>query len=73
MVLSCLLALNVSCHIADPSFPFHGRVRKIHAERSGGVLGDSLAAVALFNNGVAAAAVKLASFLGHEDALMPFS
>jgi hypothetical protein len=73
VILRRLLGSYMSCHIADPSFPFQGGVRKTHAKRSGGVLGDSLTAVALFNNGVAAAAVKLAPFLGHEDAFMPFS
>ena len=74
MILRRLLGFyNMSCHIADPSFPFQGGVRKTHAKRTGGVLGDSLAAVALFHNGVAGAAVKLAPFLGHEDALMPLS
>jgi hypothetical protein len=63
----------MSCHITDPSFPFEGGVRKTHAKRSGGILNDSLTAIALFNNGVAPAAVKLAPFFGHEDAFMPFS
>ena len=73
MILRRLLDFCMSCHIADSSFPFEGGVRKTHAKRSGGVLGDSLTAVALFDNGVAAAAVKLAPFLGHEDAFMTLS
>jgi hypothetical protein len=73
VILRRLLGLNVSCHIAGPSFPFHGRVRETRAKCSSGVFGHSLAAVALFNNGVAAAAVILASLFGHEDAFMPFS
>ena len=73
MILRRLLGFCMSCHITDPSFPFEGGVRKTHAKRSGGILNDSFTAVALFNNGVAAAAVKLAPFFGHEDAFMPFS
>jgi hypothetical protein len=63
----------MSCHIACAIFPFQGRIRETHAKHSGGILNDSLTAGALFHNGVAAAAVKLASFFGHEDAIMPFS
>jgi hypothetical protein len=63
----------MSCHIADSSFPFEGGVGKTHAKRSGGILNNSLTAVALFNNGVASAAIKLAPLLGHEDAFMAFS
>ena len=73
MILRRLLGFCMSCHITDPSFPFEGGVRKTHAKRSGGILNDSLTAVALFNNGVAPAAVKLAPFFGHEDAFMAFS
>jgi len=73
VILRRLLGFCMSCHITDPSFPFEGGVRKTHAKRSGGILNDSLTAVALFNNGVAPAAVKLAPFFGHEDAFMPFS
>ena len=73
MIVRSLLDSCMSCHIADSSFPFEGGVRETRAKHSGGVLGDSLTAVALFNNGVAAAAVKLAPFLGHEDAFMAFS
>ena len=73
MILRSLLSSRMSCHITGAIFPLHGRVRKAHAKRSGGILNDSLTAIALLNNGVAAAAVKLASFFGHEDAIMPFS
>jgi hypothetical protein len=73
VIVRSLLDSCMSCHIADSSFPFEGGVGKTHAKRSGGVLGDSLTAVALFNNGMTAAAIKLASFFGHEDAFMAFS
>jgi hypothetical protein len=73
VILRCLLGSYMSCHIACAIFPFQGRVRETHAKRTGGVLDGSLAAGALFHNGVTAAAVKLASFFGHEDAIMPFS
>ena len=73
MIVRSLLDSCMSCHITDPPFPFEGGVRKARAKRSGGILNDSLTAIALFNNGMTAAAVKLAPFFGHEDAFMPFS
>jgi hypothetical protein len=63
----------MSCHIAGAIFPLHGRIRETHAKHSGGILNDSLTAGALFHDRVAAAAVELTAFLGHEDAIMPFS
>ena len=73
MILCSLLGSRMSFHITGAIFPLHGRVRKAHAKRSGGILNDSLTAIALLNNGVAATAVKLAPFLGHEDAFMALS
>ena len=62
----------MSCHVADAIFPFHSRVRETHTKRSGGILNDSLAAITLINNRVAAASIELASSFGHKDALNTF-
>jgi hypothetical protein len=73
VILRSLFGSCMSCHIAGAIFPLHGRVRETHAKHSGGILNDFLTAIALFNNGMAPAAVKLAPFFGHEDAVMAFS
>lgn len=61
--------LYMSCHIADTVFPFDSGVRGTHTVLSGGIFSDSLAALALINDWVTAASVKITSSLGHEDAL----
>ena len=66
MVLDRVIFLHMSGHIADPAFPFSGWIGKIHAEFAGGIFRDSLAAIALLDNGVTLATVECASLLGHE-------
>jgi len=59
-------------HIADPVFPFAGRVRETHAVFSGRDFNDFLTTITLINDRVTAASIKLASSLGHKDALRTF-
>lgn len=58
--------------IAGPDAPFDSRIREDEAILAGGKDSDFLAAFTLLNNGMAGAAVKLAAFLFHEKAVMPF-
>jgi hypothetical protein len=66
------LGLHMSCHVADAIFPFYNRVRETHTKRSGRILNDSLAAITLIDNRVAATSIELASSFGHKDALNTF-
>jgi hypothetical protein len=72
MVFRRFLGGHMSCHVADAIFPLYGRVRKTHTISSGGILSDSLAAMTLIDNRVAAAPIKLASSFAHKDALNTF-
>lgn len=61
----------MSSHIADPVFPFDGRIKETHTVFSGGIFNDSLAAITLIDNRITATSIKLASFFIHKDALEP--
>ncbi len=71
MVSRCNAGLNVGCHIADPVFPFGGRLGETHAVFPGGDFDGPVAAVTLLNNRVTTASIELASCLVHKGALKP--
>jgi hypothetical protein len=73
MVIGCVISLRMGSHVANPVFPFSGRIRKIHTEFTGGIFYDSLAAIALLDNSVTPASIKFAPSLGHENALITLS
>ena len=73
MVIGCVISLHMGSHVANPVFPFSGRIRKIHTEFTGGIFSDSLAAIALLDNSMTTASIEFASSLGHEDALITLS
>ena len=73
MVIDCVIYLHMGSHVANPVFPFSGRVRKIHTEFTGGIFNDSLAAITLLDNSVTPASIEFTSSLGHEYALMTLS
>jgi hypothetical protein len=60
---------DIRGHAALPGSPFDGRLRENKTIFTGGEFFDFLAAVALFDNGVAATAIELATRLVHEKAL----
>jgi len=73
MVLGYVISLHMSSHVANPVFPFSGRIEKGHAEFTGRIFDDSLAALALLNNSVTPASIELTSILGHENTLITLS
>jgi hypothetical protein len=73
MVICRVISLHMGSHIANPVFPFSGRIGKGHTEFAGGIFSDSLAAIALLDNSVTPASIKLTSSLGHENALITLS
>ena len=73
MVIGRVISLHMGGHVANPVFPFSGRIRKIHTEFTGGIFSDSLAAIALLDNRVTPASIEFASSLGHENALITLS
>ncbi len=73
MVIDCVISLHMGSHVANPFFPFRGRIGKVHTEFTGGIFNDSLAAIALLNNRVTPASIEFTSSLGHENALMTLS
>jgi len=60
---------DVGGHIAAPGSPFHGGLREHEAICAGGERFGFLAAIAFFDNGMAAAAVELAAVLTHEETI----
>jgi hypothetical protein len=73
MVLGCVISLHMSSHVANPVFPFNGRIEKGHTEFTGRIFDDSLAAITLLDNRVTPASIELASFLGHENTIITLS
>jgi hypothetical protein len=73
MVIDCVISFHMGGHVANPVFPFSGRIREIHTEFTGGIFSDSLAAITLLDNRVTAASIESASSLCHEDALVTLS
>ena len=59
-------------HVAIPGPPFNGGIRKNHAVFAGGAFKNLLATLALFNDYVTVAAIKLAAFLAHKGAFDTF-
>jgi len=59
-------------HVAISGPPFNGRIRKNHAVFAGGAFKNLLAALALFNDNMTVAAVKLTAFLAHKGAIDTF-
>jgi hypothetical protein len=62
----------VGGHIAISITPLQGRIRKNEAILTGRKFTDFLTPFALFNDGMAGAAIKLAATLTHEKTLTPF-
>ena len=54
-------------HIAVPTSPFHGWIRKAYAIFTGGKLNNLLATFALFYNLVAGSSIELTPVLIHEE------
>jgi hypothetical protein len=73
MVIVYVISLHVGSHVANPIFPFSGRIWRDHAELAGRIFADSLTAIALLDNSVTSASIILASFLGHENTLITLS
>jgi hypothetical protein len=73
MVLCRVIFLHMGSHVANPVFPFSGRIEKGHTESTGWIFDDSPAAITLLDNRVTPASIELASFLGHENALITLS
>jgi len=73
MVIGCVISFHMGSHITTPVFPFDGGIRGIHAEFTGGVFNDLLAAITLLDNRVTTAPIECASFLCHKDALITLS
>jgi hypothetical protein len=63
---------DVGSHIAVPDAPFGGGLREHQAICTGRKLLGFLAASALLNDGMAAAAVELAAGLPHEETINTF-
>jgi hypothetical protein len=70
MVIGGVISLHMGCHVAIPIFPFRGRIWKIHAEFTGWIFCNPLAAIALLDDSVTPASIEFASSLGHEYAFI---
>ena len=73
MVIGCVISFHMGSHITIPVFPFERGIRGTHAEFTGGVFNDLLAAITLLDNRVTATSIECASFLCHKDALITLS
>jgi hypothetical protein len=73
MVISCVVSLHMGSHVANPVFPFGGRIRESHTEFTGGIFSDLLAALALLDDRITSAPIELAAILGHKHALIALS
>jgi hypothetical protein len=67
------IGLDVGCQIANPVSPFQGRFRRGTAIGSTVVGHDAVAAIALFNDGMAASPAKSAALFFHERAFVTLS